>query len=243
MMGVPVASADASATPAVRPPATRMQHAIRLLVILAECGEDVKAGDPVGAAKVIRSELRLQALDFWLRNPDYLADELVTKVEAGEQPKTFLTVARNLLDDSEPDLRWYPMPRWLFGAYEAIDDAFSLLETYGLAKLDRVGGLSKVVRSQFFLTDAGLKAATDLASEPRLSWYTEQVKLVFLVARDEVGSHLKERQYLQAEYAGTELGIHIGPIAAQVRKRLDTIDAAAGAATGASGSPKTGEDA
>jgi hypothetical protein len=56
-------------------------------------------------------------------------------------------------------------------------------------KLDRVGGLSKVVRSQFLLADAGLQAATDLASEPRLSWYTEQVKLVSLVAGDAVGSH------------------------------------------------------
>jgi hypothetical protein len=91
MKGSPVASADTSAALAVRPPATRMQHVIRLLVILAECGEDVKAGDSPGTAKVIRSELRLQALDFWLRNPDYLADELVTKVEAGEQPKTFPT--------------------------------------------------------------------------------------------------------------------------------------------------------
>lgn len=238
-----MASTDTLGALAVRPPATRMQHAIRLLVILAECGEDVKAGDPPETAKVIRSELRLQALDFWLRNPDYLADELVTKVEAGEQPETFLTVARNLLDGPEPDLRWYPMPRWHFGAYEAIDDAFALLETYGLVKLDRVGGLSKVVRSQFFLTDAGLQAATALASEPRLSWYTEQVKLVSLVAGDSVGSHLKERQYLQAEYAGTVLGVHIGPIAAQVRERLDAIDVATAVATGVSGSTETGDDA
>jgi len=69
-----------------RPPATRMQHAIRLLVILEACGELVKHGDPAEAVAVIRSELRLQALDFWLRNPDYLADELVTKVVAGELP-------------------------------------------------------------------------------------------------------------------------------------------------------------
>ncbi len=232
-----MASDDTSATLAVRPPPTRMQHAIRLLVILAECGEAVLDSDPACTARVIRSELRLQALDFWLRNPDYLADEIVTKVGAGDFSDTFLTVARSLLDDPEPDLRWYPMPRWHFGAYEAIDDAFSLLEAYGLATLKRVGGLTKTVRSQFFLTDTGMQAATDLAAEPRLSWYTEQVKLVALVAGTDIGSHLKKRQYRQAEYAGTELGLHIGPIADRVRERLD------GLAVTPDGSTKTGADA
>lgn len=200
-----------------------MQHAVRLLVILAECGDQTKAGDPAGTARVIRAELKVQALDFWLRNPDYLADELGTKVEAGELSTTFLHVARNLLDDPEPDLRWYPMPKWHFGAYEALDDAFSLLETYGLAKLGKLGGVRKTVRSQFFLTDTGLRAAVELAEEPRLSWYSEQVKLVGLVAGDDNGSRLKQRQYQQAEYAGTELGVHIGSIAPKVRERLDIL--------------------
>jgi hypothetical protein len=200
-----------------------MQHAIRLLVILAECGEDTKEGDPPGTARVIRAELKVQALDFWLRNPDYLADEIVTKVGVGELPKTFLDVARNLLDDPEPDLRWYPMPKWHFGAYEALDDAFSLLETYGLAKLGKLGGVTKTVRSQFFVTDAGVESAAKLIEEPRLSWYTEQVKLVRLVAGEDNGSRLKHRQYKQAEYAGTEIGVHIGPIAPRVRERLDAL--------------------
>ncbi|NUT53507.1 MAG: hypothetical protein HOV94_40400, partial [Saccharothrix sp.] len=68
-------------------------------------------------------------MDFWLRNPDYLADELVSMVEAGTADAGYLNTARSLLDDPEPDLRWYPMPRWFFGAYEQLDDAFSILET------------------------------------------------------------------------------------------------------------------
>lgn len=223
-----MASDVTSSTPAVRPPATRTQHAIRLLVILAECGESVTADDPAAAVRVIRSELRLQALDFWLRNPDYLADELVTKVEMGEVDESYLEVARRLLEDPEPDLRWYPMPRWHFGAYEAIDDAFSLLEAYGLAVLRRLGGMSKTVRSQFFLTDRGADAAADLASQPRLDWYPKQVKLVHLVAGTDIGSQLKRRQYQQAEYAGTELGAHIGPIVDRVRDRLADIETRGG---------------
>ncbi|UZG60389.1 hypothetical protein [Rhodococcus opacus] len=214
-------------------------------MILADCGEPVTGSDPADTVRVIRSELRLQALDFWLRNPDYLADELVTKVEVGEIDASYLSVARHLLDDPEPDLRWYPMPRWHFGAYEAIDDAFSLLEAYGLAALGRIGDVSNTVCSQFFLTEAGMRAAADLAGQPRLSWYTEQVKLVHLVAGNDLGSHLKQRQYRQAEYAGTELGVHIGPIVERVRERLDGLDSGAHSQGGSAilmGPPRTGDD-
>jgi hypothetical protein len=211
-----------------RPAATRTQHAIRLLVLLGGCGTPTVDGDPPGTVKSVRSELRLQAMDFWLRNPDYLADELVSMVEAGTADPSYLVTARSLLDDPEPDLRWYPMPRWFFGAYEQLDDAFSLLETYGLATLRRIGQPGKQSkRNLFFLTQAGAAAVAELATDPILGWYAEQVELVALVAGDDGGQALKDRQYRQATYAGTDLGVAIAPIAPRVRERLDTLRAAA----------------
>jgi hypothetical protein len=53
-----------------RPSHTRTQHAVRLLVLLDCCGESVIDGDPDATVKTVRSELRLQAMDFWMRNPD-----------------------------------------------------------------------------------------------------------------------------------------------------------------------------
>jgi hypothetical protein len=212
--------------PGVRPEPSVMQHAIRVLVILDGCGKPVKKDDPEGCVTVIRAELRLQALDFWMRNPDYLAGELFTKVEAGDLPEKYLGVVQHLLDSPEPDLHWYPMPRWHHGAYEAIDDAFSVLSAYGLALVRRVGGVKKTARSQFFLTEAGRAAVAVLAAEPVLSWYTEQVKLVAIVAGDDNGSTLKNRQYQQAEYARTKLGVNIAPIHAGVRERLEAVKAA-----------------
>lgn len=205
-----------------RPSATRTQHAIRLLVLLSRCGEKPTDSDPPGMASVVRSEMRLQATDFWLRNPDYLADELITLVESGAVDGSYLGVAQALLDDPEPDLRYYPMPKWLHGAYEPLDDAFSLLETYGLATTVRRGTPGQnVSQSQFFLTDAGAAAAATLAQDPVLGWYSAQVELVALVAGDDVGKRLKDRQYLQATYANTELGLNIASIADRVRERLE----------------------
>lgn len=220
-----------------RPSPTRTQHAFRILVLLNECGETTNDLDPAGTVKVVRSELRLQAMDFWLRNPDYLADELVTMVENGLDPE-YLRVADGLLKDPEPDLRWYPMPRWFFGAYESLDDAFSLLEAYGLATARRKGTPGrKRVRSDFYLTQAGADGVADLAKDPVLSWYVRQVKLVRLVAGDDLGGRLKERQYEQAAYAETELGVSIAPIADRVRLRLeeraDSEDGSSGSTTAA----------
>ena len=76
------------------PSASRVQHAIRLLALLHQAGEAAdKPGDPPLVVLVVRSELRLQALDFWLRSPDYLADELVTEVEASRLDDSYLAVA------------------------------------------------------------------------------------------------------------------------------------------------------
>lgn len=205
-----------------RPSHTRTQHALRLLVLLDQTGEPVADGDPPAAVKAMRSELRLQAMDFWMRNPDYLADEIISQVETGELADSYLQIARGLLEDPEPDLHYYPMPRWFYGAYEAIDDAMALLETYGLATFRRSGEPgTKSHRNQVFLTSAGADAVAELAVDAVLGWYARQAALVALVAGDTVGSKLKKRQYEQATYAGTELGLNIAPIAENVRKRLD----------------------
>jgi hypothetical protein len=212
-----------------RPSATETQHAIRLLVLLDACGEAVRDSDPDGTVKVVRSELRLQATDFWLRNPDYLADEFLTLVESGDVDAKYVDTARSLLEDPEPDLRWYPMPKWLHGAYEPLDDAFSLLETYGLALAIRRGKPGQnIAQTQFFLTAAGATAVAELESDPVLGWYAKQVKLVAMVAGDDKGQALKDRQYLQATYANTDLGRNIGPIADRVRTRLAAGDASKG---------------
>lgn len=206
-----------------RPEATKNQHAIRVLVLLDTCGEPVSATDPNGFVKVIRSELRLQALDFWLRNPDYLADQVISKVAAGElNAARYLPVAQDLLEGSEPNLHWYPMPKWLRGAYEALDDSFSILQSYGLAEVRRKGNPPQRYRNEFFLTTAGVAAAVEVAADPLLSWYGRQAELVGLVAGSDKGGRLKERQYEQAEYAQTQLGMRIASIAPMVRERLDT---------------------
>ena len=121
------------------------------------------------------------------------------------------------------------MHRWLFGAYEPLDDAAALLETVGFLRINRTArvGATPVSRTQFFLTELGQQAADDLETlNEAFAWYPHQIALVVAVARDEPGSRLKQRQYQQAEYADTELGSRIAPIHDRVRRRLAERSAA-----------------
>lgn len=176
--------------------------------------------DPVGTVNVIRAEKRLQALDFWLRNPDYLADELVTAVEDGRLDRGYLDIAAGLLNDSEPSWHHFPMPKWFYGAYEAVDDAFSLLQAHGLALVKRRGTPGHRLQNQFYLTELGASMAEELRVTELLAWYPKQAELVALVAGSDHGSRLKERQYQQDTYSQTVWGNDIGSIREQVEIRL-----------------------
>jgi len=98
---------------------------------------------PDGALSEMRSQLRLQALDFWLRNPDYLADELLNEYDRiGDA--SLVEEARRILDDREPEVRRLPMTKYMFGAYEPLDDVLAPLVTYGLIKHAASAGHTRV---------------------------------------------------------------------------------------------------
>src|ERR1035437_711716 len=100
------------------------QTATRVLVLLEVLGTPVgESCDVDGAVAVVSSLIRLQKLDFWLRNPDYLADELLTEFEQGRVPlHQIQPPVLRMLEGSAPQLHTYPMERYIYGAYEFIDD-------------------------------------------------------------------------------------------------------------------------
>jgi hypothetical protein len=61
------------------PTTSRMQDAVRLLLLIAGATEDLPAGQdvPAGSVGIFRTQVALQKMDSWLRNPDYLAEFLL----------------------------------------------------------------------------------------------------------------------------------------------------------------------
>ena len=204
-----------------------LQGALRMLFLLDKAGTPVAPGGgdhPANAVAVIESEMKLQALHFWMRNPDYLAYEILDGVEQETLDEEWVEKADRLLGDDEPALRRYPMLRYLFGAYEPIDDSLAILAAPGLAKRVRHGTPGNVKRSAFYLLQAGRDSADKIASEhPELWWYPDRAALIAQVSRGRTGTELKRSQYRLAQYAGTGLGDKIEPIDSIVCNKLEEI--------------------
>jgi hypothetical protein len=109
------------------------RDALRILFILKAGGSPVAPAD-ADLALIFKGEARLQAFDFWVRNPDYLAAELLDAYVETKDNSCF-EAAQAILDDEEPDLRRVPMIRYFFGAYERLDDALSLLRSRDLLRI------------------------------------------------------------------------------------------------------------
>lgn len=217
-------------------PTTRMQDAVRILLLIDMAAEPVDStkfatADPplATAVGIVRTQVRLQKLDFWVRNPDYLANELLNDYENGDQDPTLLTMAGEILDSEEPELRRYPMLRYLFGAYEDLEDALSVLRQADLVVRRKKGRPGHVTRTDYYITQAGKALAARIRTDyPDLGWYSSRAALVVLLSDGQGATTLKERQYLVEEYLETPHGVRIPSIADRARHRLAGIRATLG---------------
>lgn len=213
-------------------PTTRMQDAVRLLMLINEAADSVSAEDIADdprlqtAVGVVRTQVRLQKLDFWVRNPDYLANELLNDYVNGDQDPALLQMAGEILDGEEPELRRYPMLRYLFGAYEDLEDALAVLSQADLMVRRKKGRPGHVVQTNYFLLQAGRDMVARIRAEYEdLAWYSFRSALVVQLASGQGATELKDRQYIQEEYLQTPNGVRIPSITERARKRLADIRA------------------
>lgn len=213
-------------------PTTRMQDAVRLLMLINEAVESLSEEDIAGdsaletALGVVRTQIRLQKLDFWVRNPDYLANELLTDYVNGDQDPALLQMAGEILDSEEPELRRYPMLRYLFGAYEDLEDALAVLRQADLVVRRKKGRPGHVVQTNYFLLRAGREMVVRIRTEYEdLAWYSYRSALVVQLASGQGATELRDRQYIQEEYLQTPNGVRIPSITERARVRLADIRA------------------
>lgn len=211
-------------------PTTRTQDAVRILMLIDKAVEPVPAAETahdsalVTAVGVVRTQVRLQKLDFWVRNPDYLANELLNDYDGGDHDPALLDLAAQILDSEEPELRRYPMLRYLFGAYEDLDDALSILRQADLVVRRKRGRIGHVQRADYYLLQAGRDLVVDICAEyPQLGWYSSRAKLVVDLGSGQGATQLKDRQYVVDEYVKTPNGMRIPCITERARARLADI--------------------
>ena len=160
-----------------------------------------------------------------MRNPDYLADELLDLFDKSGDQK-FCDAAKKIFADDEPSIRKFPMIRYRFGAYEQVDNSLAILRSCGLIKIDGRKKADKVFETNFFLTPIAERTVQEIVKDyPVLNWYPARASLVAEVAAGQGGSALKDRQYKKIEYAETKLGGVIPAVTDRVKERLESYGA------------------
>jgi hypothetical protein len=83
-----------------------------------------------------RTEVKIQALDFLLRYPDFFACELIKVLDErpGIDQREIELIVKGIFKDSEPEIRTEEMQKFFHGAYESIDDAIAYLFSIGFIK-------------------------------------------------------------------------------------------------------------
>lgn len=209
------------------------QSAARLLIILDRLGQQPIPAELLeipDAARVVRALSRLAKLDFWLRNPDYLADEVLADIDSGHiPPGDGLPQVDRMLTGSEPLLHLYPMRRYKYGAWELPDNAVAVLKSYGFVATRRakeINDASPKARRDYYLRVAGAAAVAKMREEvDQIEWYDQQAEAIKLLDLGATGSAAKIRQYQQPEYKATPVGRTITPILERVRPRFEEIAA------------------
>ena len=149
----------------------RSRDAIRILFILDQAGSAPSKDDSPGTAKILQAEKRLQALDFWVRNPDYLAHEYLEHFESsGRADAELLATAAEIMQGDEPELRRLGMLRFMFGAFEAVDTAIAKLASVGMVDVRRRFNAAgnKVTRTDYLLLSPGQALAAEIAGAATL---------------------------------------------------------------------------
>jgi hypothetical protein len=110
-------------------------------------------------------------------------------------------MAGEILDSEEPELRRYPMLRYLFGAYEDLEDALAVLRQADLVVRRKKGRPGHVVQTNYYLLQAGRDMVARIRNEYEdLAWYSYRSALVVQLASGQGATELKDRQYIQQEY-------------------------------------------
>lgn len=207
------------------PRANREQNFVRVLFIFDRAGEPPGADTLAGAYSLMRSQVRLQKLDFWMRNPDYLADELITEYMKDKSQTWALETAREILDSREPAIRRLPMLKWRFGAFEKLDDTLAIMTSRRLVIHQPQAGRARVYEHLYWLTDAGHDVAEQLLeADDAFRWYANRADVVARLAGDQGGAALAQRQYEHPEYGATNPLKTIRSIEDRVLRRLAELD-------------------
>jgi len=197
---------------------------LRIIIILyVFCERSQDAGSPYFG--LFRTEIKIQALDFLLRYPDFLSMELMDLMDSDNfiSSEEVSYVIKGIYLNNEPQLRVEEMEKFFHGAYESIDEAVAFHVSIGFLKHEsrrRTDG--KTYDKNYYVTCyCADRIESHLKTIPAVQWYFQRCELIKKYFGHFTGSQLKTRQYNYAEYSNISYKSHIQNINAKVRNAYE----------------------
>lgn len=189
---------------------------LRVLFILYFFSEPYHNSDEPNRKTVFETEVRIQKIDFLLRNPDYLAYEILSLIKEDKLLKDteIKVIIADIFNSNEPVIRKHEMERFFFGAYEDLDDIIAFLKAFNFIEFESEKSTSgNVISKKYFITKSGKEKIEKAISElSTFLWYAERCKLIHKYFGDLSGNELKVRQYQIQKYRDTPLNQYIESI-------------------------------
>ncbi|MFL0070561.1 hypothetical protein R5O20_03110 [Tenacibaculum maritimum] len=179
----------------------KFRDRLRIIIILYTFCERLE-GDYYG---VFRTEIKIQALDFLLRYPDFLSMELMELMDNDNSinRNEIKNIVKEIYLNKEPEIRVEEMEKFFHGAYESIDDVIAFLVSVGFLKHEskrRTDG--KTYDRYYYITEeCSNKIIENLRDIPVVTWYFNRCELIKKYFNQFTGTELKTRQYKYNEYS------------------------------------------
>jgi hypothetical protein len=194
---------------------------IRIFLILYIFSEEISGQDSMLYKRVFKSEVRIQKIDFLLRNPDYFSYELLLFAKESKFDKNEIKeIVKEIFDTKEPIIRRLEMERFFFGAYEDIDDVISFLKSIDFIDFKSKRSIDlKTIDKHYYITEfSHSKFKNSLKQLPSIQWYLKRCNLIKQYFGDLNGTQLKVLQYQITEYRDASYKEYISDIQSDVKK-------------------------
>jgi hypothetical protein len=201
----------------------RYKNRLRIFLIIYYFGEDYFDEANPHLRKILTAEVKIQKVDFLLRNPDYLAFVLLNLAKAGKHDKNEIKeIVKEIFHNGEPVLRKLDMEKLFFGAYEDIDDVIGFLKSIELVEFSSNKSLDlKTTDKRYYITDKAVdKVAQKLPELPALQWYVDRLNLIKKFFGHLTGNELRVMQYKIEEYKTASWGDYIEDIQEKVSQQF-----------------------
>lgn len=198
----------------------KFRDRLRIVIILYTFCDRLK-NDSIGYYGVFHSEIKIQALDFLLRYPDFLSMELMDLMDNDPtiDRNEIECIISNIYQTKEPNIRVEEMEKFFHGAYESIDDVIAFHVSVGFLKHEskkRTDG--KTYDKNYYITqECAIKIETHLKDIFVVGWYFDRCELIKKYFSKFSGTELKTRQYRYAEYSNISYKSHIQNINDKVK--------------------------